>query len=227
MSSVTPRILVIDDEPTIRGMLRRQLELNKFEVHEAENSAQGLEAASSAHPHLIILDLGLPDASGLQTLQKLREWTSIPVIILTVTDDEKTKVELLDAGADDYLTKPFGLPELLARVRVSLRRHSFQEATPVFKSGDLEVDLNDRSVKLKGQTVKLTATEFSLLTRLVRENGKVVSQMQLLQEVWGPHSLEQQHYLRIYIGALRKKIERDPTKPDHIITESGVGYKII
>lgn len=227
MSSVIPRILIIDDEPTIRSMLRRHLELNKFEVHEAESSMQGLEAASSAHPHLIILDLGLPDASGLITLQRLREWTSIPVIILTVTDDETTKVELLDAGADDYLTKPFGLPELLARVRVSLRRHSFQEATPVFKSGDLEVDLNDRTVKIKGQIIKLTATEFSLLTRLVREHGKVVSQTQLLQEVWGPHSLEQQHYLRIYVGALRKKIEKDPTKPDHIITEPGVGYKLI
>lgn len=227
MSSITPRILIIDDEPTIRGMLRRHLELNKFEVHEAENSAEGLAAASATHPHLIILDLGLPDASGIVTLKKLREWTSIPVIILTVTDDEATKVELLDAGADDYLTKPFGLPELLARVRVSLRRHSFQEATPVFKSGDLEIDLNERIVMLKGQIVKLTATEFSLLTRLVREHGKVVSQAQLLQEVWGPHSLEQQHYLRIYIGALRKKIEKDPTKPDHIITESGVGYKII
>lgn len=227
MSSVIPRILIIDDEPTIRSMLRRHLELNKFEVRESENSAEGLSAASSTHPHLIILDLGLPDASGLVTLKKLREWTSIPVIILTVTDDEATKVELLDAGADDYLTKPFSFPELLARVRVSLRRHSFQEATPVFRSGDLEINLNDHSVKLKGQIVKLTATEFSLLTRLVRENGKVVSQTQLLQEVWGPHSLEQQHYLRIYIGALRKKIEKDPTKPDHIITESGVGYKII
>jgi two-component system KDP operon response regulator KdpE len=227
MSTATPRILIIDDEPTIRSMLRRHLELNKFEVHEAENSKEGLEAASSTHPNLIILDLGLPDASGLITLKKLREWTSIPVIILTVTDDETTKVELLDAGADDYLTKPFGLPELLARVRVSLRRHSFQEATPVFKSGDLEIDLNEKSVKLKGTTVKLTATEFSLLTRLVREHGKVVSQTQLLQEVWGPHSLEQQHYLRIYIGALRKKIEKDPTKTDHNITQTGVGYKII
>jgi two-component system KDP operon response regulator KdpE len=148
-------------------------------------------------------------------------------LILTVQDNEETKVALLDAGADDYLTKPFGVPELMARVRVALRTHNRTEATPVFQSGDLSVDLNQKKVALRGEVIHLTATEFSLLSLLIRNNGKVVPQSQLLVEIWGPNSAEQSHYLRIYVAQLRKKIEEDPGNPKHILTEPGVGYRII
>jgi two-component system KDP operon response regulator KdpE len=165
--------------------------------------------------------------NGYEVLKEFRKWTSVPIIILTVNDDEATKVRLLDAGADDYLTKPFGAPELLARIRVGLRHNEFKEATPVFRSGDLEVDLNQKRVSVDGRPVRLTNTEFEVLSRLVRENGKVVSQSVLLKQIWGHHAEDQSHYLRIYIKHLRTKIEKDPSKPKHIVTESGVGYRII
>ncbi len=221
------RILIVDDEPAIRDMLRMNLNNNGFETAEAESGQQGIEKTSEFHPHLIVLDLGLPDISGLEVLKKLRSWTTIPIIILTVTDDEKTKVTLLDAGADDYLTKPFGIPELLARVRVALRHHNAVEATPIFKSGDLEVDLNKHSVRVANEIIKLTSTEYELLSQLVRNHGKVIPQTQLLIDVWGANASDQVHYLRIYIGQLRKKIELNPSSPQHIITEPGVGYRII
>ncbi|MEQ1877571.1 MAG: response regulator [Bdellovibrionia bacterium] len=221
------RILVVDDEPAIRNLLKVSLEAHKFEIALAENGANGLKLAAEFHPHLVILDLGLPDMNGLEVLKKLREWTTIPVLILTVSDDEPTKVRLLDAGADDYLSKPFGTPELLARIRVGLRHHNSVEATPIFRSGTIEVDLNSRSVKVGDQPVKLTSTEFELLKALVRNHGKVVHQDQLLKEVWGPGAAEQSHYLRIYIGQLRKKLESNPAQPQHLITEPGIGYRII
>jgi len=221
------RILVIDDEAAIRNILRLSLANQGFEIAESENGKNGLEKAAEFHPHLIILDLGLPDLNGLDVLKSLRKWTTVPVIILTVSDDESTKVSLLDAGADDYLTKPFGTPELLARVRVSLRHHNAVEATPIFISGELEVDLNKRQVKLKSEIVKLTATEFELLSVLVRSHGKVVPQAQLLTNVWGKNAADQTHYLRIYIGQLRKKVEADTTHPAHILTEPGIGYRIV
>jgi two-component system KDP operon response regulator KdpE len=227
MMNTKLRILVVDDEAAIRNILRISLANQEYEVAEADSGKDGLEKAAAFHPHLIILDLGLPDINGLEVLKSLRQWTSIPVIILTVTDDEPTKVALLDAGADDYLTKPFGTPELLARVRVSLRHHSDLEATPVFKSGDLEVDLNKRQVKVAAQMVKLTATEYDLLSVLIRNQGKVVPQDQLLTRVWGKNSSGQTHYLRIYVAQLRKKIESDSAHPEHILTEPGIGYRIV
>ena len=221
------KILIIDDEAAIRTVLRLNLESKGFLVGEADSGQSGLLAAENFHPHLIILDLGLPDMNGLEVLQRLRIWTKIPILILTVSDDEDHKVKLLDAGADDYLTKPFGIPELLARIRVGLRNGSHSEATPIFRSGSLQVDVNQVTVKLAGIVVKLTATEFDLLKILVREQGRVVPQKQILTEVWGAGSSDQVQYLRIYIAQLRKKIESNPSAPEHIITEPGVGYKIV
>lgn len=219
------RILVVDDEAEIRTMLLTSLSSN-FEVVAATSGQEGLDVAAAKHPHLVILDLGLPDLGGLEVLKSLRAWTTIPVIVLTVNDDEESKVALLDAGADDYLTKPFSVPELNARIRVALRNHHQEEATPLFQSGDLEVEVNKRFVKRDGQLIRLTATEFHLLSLLVRYRGRVVSQTQLLTEVWGKNAVENNHYLRIYIGQLRKKIEVDPANPRHILTEPGVGYRI-
>ena len=219
------RLLIIDDEPAIRNVLRSSLERD-YDVIEAATGAEGLKRAGTGHPHLIILDLGLPDQNGMEVLLSLRKWTTIPILILTVQDDEAAKVDLLDAGADDYLTKPFSVPELMARIRVGLRNHNSEEATPLFKSGDLEVELNRKTVMVGGRLVKLTATEFLLLSLLVRQNGQVVSQAYLLREVWGKNAIDQSHYLRIYIGQLRKKIELNPSSPRHILTEPGVGYKI-
>lgn len=221
------RILIIDDEKAIREVLHLHLKAEKYQVEEAATGAAGIEKIKSFHPNLIILDLGLPDRYGIEILKEIRSWTQTPVIVLTVTDDENTKVRLLDTGADDYLTKPFGTPELLARVRVTLRHFGSIEATPVFLSGDLKIDLNLKKVEVAGKEVKLTKTEFELLRRLVRESGKIVPQAKLLKEVWGSLAQEESHYLRIYIKQLRKKIERNPAAPVHILTEPGVGYRLI
>ncbi len=228
----TSRILIVDDEVAIRKILRihlsnHQLNNQSFEVSEAASGTEGLEKAAEFHPHLIILDLGLPDMNGIDFLRTLRRWTNVPVVVLTVTDDQSTKVALLDAGADDYLTKPFGTPELLARIRVSLRHHNAEEATPVFKSGDLEVNINSREVRRGDELLKLTGTEYELLIALVRHQGKVVSQAQLLTQIWGRTSIDQTHYLRIYVAQLRKKIEIDSSHPVHILTEPGIGYRIV
>lgn len=221
------RILIIDDEDSIRNILRTGLEGHGFKTMTASTGEKGLKKISDFHPHLVILDLGLPDQNGLQVLRDLRKWSQVPVIVLTVTDDERAKVTLLDSGADDYLTKPFGLPELLARIRVALRHTGYIEATPIFQSGDLEVDLNQHQVKVSGKTVKLTNTEFQLLSALIREKGKVISQTVLLRQVWGGATEDQSHYLRIYINQLRKKLEEEPSNPKHILTEPGVGYRIV
>ncbi len=221
------RILIIDDEKSIRDVLSRALKVEQHQVEEAQNGKEGLEKIKSYHPNLVILDLGLPDMTGQEVLKELRTWTMVPVIVLTAADDENTKVKLLDSGADDYLTKPFSSAELMARVRVALRHYGHLEATPVFTSSDLKVDLNSRQVEVDGAEVKLTKTEFELLQRLVREAGKVVPQAKLLKEIWGVLSQEESHYLRIYIKQLRKKIEKNPAKPVHILTEPGVGYRIV
>lgn len=221
------RILIIDDEPTIRRVLRLSLESKSYVIDEAKDGQSGAAKVASFHPHLVLLDLGLPDQNGLEVLKELRKWTRVPIIILTVADDEQTKVRLLDAGADDYLTKPFGTSELLARVRVALRNVGMIEATPVFKSDDLEVDLSNKKVEVSGVEIKLTSTEYELLSRLVRDHGKVIPQMQLLKQIWGSASEDQTHYLRIYINQLRKKIEKNPSKPIHILTEPGVGYRLV
>jgi len=221
------RILIIDDEKAIRDTLKLNLKSENYSVDEAVNGLEGLDKVKIYHPHLIILDLGLPDRSGLEVLRELRTWTKIPVIVLTVFDDEVTKVKLLDVGADDYLTKPFGPSELNARIRVALRHYGKMEATPVFESGGLKVDLNLRQVTVDLVEVKLTKTEFELLQRLVRDTGKVVPQLKLMKEIWGSQSQEETHYLRIYIKQLRKKIEKNPSEPIHILTEPGVGYRLV
>lgn len=221
------RVLIIDDELAIRNVLNMNLRAQGYEIKEALTGAEGLLKAAEFHPHLIILDLGLPDMNGYEVLKELRQWTSVPIIILTVSDDEATKVRLLDAGADDYLTKPFGPAELLARVRVGLRTHGLVEATPLFESTDLTVDLNKKAVLVDGLSVKLTATEYELLACLVRDHGKVVSQVKILKHIWGKNAADQGHYLRIYINQLRKKIEKNPSNPQHILTEPGIGYRLV
>lgn len=221
------RILIIDDESAIRNLLKNNLLQKNYKVQEAVNGKNGIEQARDFHPHLILLDLGLSDMNGADVLKELRQWTRVPVIILTVADSEDLKVKLLDSGADDYLTKPFGINELNARVRVALRNVGLIEATPLFKSNDLEVDLVSRSVRVDDQEIKLTTTEYEVLSRLVRENGKVVSQTKLMKQIWGSLAEDQTHYLRIYINQLRKKIEKKPSEPKHILTEAGVGYRLV
>lgn len=227
MSVPLSRILIIDDETAVRNVIRMNLAPAGYEIAEAISGAQGLDKANVFHPNLILLDLGLPDIPGLEVLKKLRSWTTVPVIVLTVSDDESTKVRLLDAGADDYLTKPFGSEELRARIRVALRHTGLIEATPVFESGSLKVDLNKKTVLVNGNQIKLTGTEYEVLSRLVRDHGKVVSQSHLLKEIWGVTAKDQTHYLRIYINQLRKKIEAKPSEPVHILTEPGVGYRLV
>lgn len=226
MSTPETRVLIVDDESAIRLLVRPSLEREGFRVEEAATGAAGLAAVERFHPHLILLDLGLPDLEGGEVLRRLREWTAIPIVVLTVADDPATKVRLLDAGADDYLTKPFNSAELLARVRVALRNRRAVEATPVFRSGDLEIDVNAGTVRVGGVEAKLTRTEFALLRVLAREGGRVVSQKQLLREVWGPAAEGETHYLRIYFAHVRKKIEADPASPKHVLTEPGVGYRL-
>ncbi len=221
------RILVIDDEIPIRRLLKLSLEAEGYTLLEASGGQEGLVTASTQRPDLIILDLSLPDLDGLAVLKRLREWSTIPTIVLTVKDSDKDKVALLDAGADDYLTKPFSVPELLARIRAALRHTQPAEMTAVFQSGQLEMDLSARTVTVNGQPVKLTATEYNILRLLVRYAGKVVTQNHLLKEIWGPHAAEQTQYLRVYIGQLRKKLEKDPSRPELILTEPGVGYRLI
>ncbi len=220
------KILVVDDEASIRNIISLSLKNHGFEVHEAGSIAEALDASVKAHPQLIILDLGLPDGNGLGVLKRIREWSQVPIIILTVDDDEKTKVALLEGGADDYITKPFGIPELLARIGVALRHARSEKGTPIFESGKLKVDLMQHEVFVDGKRVHLTATEYEILRQLVRNGGQVIPQKQMLSEIWGPIGIENPHYLRIYIGHLRRKIEQDPAIPRHIITEPGVGYRI-
>jgi two-component system, OmpR family, KDP operon response regulator KdpE len=225
--NTSPRILIIDDERAIRDVLKLHLKNQNYVIEESENGKTGLEKILTFHPHLIILDLGLPDINGYEVLKHLRSWSQVPVIVLTVHDEESVKVKILDAGADDYLTKPFGPSELMARVRVSLRHHGLVEATPLFQSDDLKVDLSQRLVFVDEVQIKLTKTEFELLARLVRSQGKVVAQTLLLKEVWGALAQEESHYLRIYINQLRKKLEKNPSEPRHILTEPGVGYRLV
>ena len=220
------KVLIIDDEVSIRNVLSTSLRDRGFEIREAASAADGISAAIDWHPALIILDLGLPDASGLDVLKKIREWSHIPIIVLTVDDDESTKVALLEAGSDDYITKPFGVPELMARIKVALRHAQSEKATPLFESGSLKVDLAKHEVFKDSKKVHLTATEYEILRLLVKNGGQVIPQEQLLSEIWGLLGKENPHYIRIYIGHLRKKIEDDPAQPKHIITEPGVGYRI-
>jgi two-component system, OmpR family, KDP operon response regulator KdpE len=220
-----PRILVVDDEHEIRALLRVALSAHGFAVAEAENGREALNQASIFHPDLVILDLGLPDMDGVEVMKRLREWSKAPIVILSVRERESDKIHALDAGADDYLTKPFGIGELLARIRVAMRHSAKTEDSPVMTFDDVTVDLARRLVFVKDREVKLTPTEYEILKFLVFHSGRVVTHGQLLRAVWGPNCQGETQYLRVYVGQLRKKIETDPTEPRHIITEPGVGYR--
>ncbi len=221
-----PVALVIDDEVQIRRLLRVVLESADYLVHEAETAAQGLTDAATRRPDVVLLDLGLPDSDGVNVLRRLREWSQVPVIVLSVRDDEDGKVAALDAGADDYVTKPFSSAELLARLRAAQRKTRPEEEISRFKSGDLIVDLTARVVTRAGHEVKLTATEYALLRLFVRHAGRVLTHRQILREIWGPKSEEHRQYLRVYVTHLRQKIERDPAAPELVKTEPGIGYRL-
>ena len=221
-----PRILVIDDELAIRRFLHTVLSSEQFSLHEAENGHAGLASAAAFRPDVILLDLGLPDLDGIEVIKRIREWSAVPIIVLSVRDRENDKVAALDAGADDYLTKPFGVGELLARIRAALRRSIQQTPEPVFTNNDLVVDLTRRRVTVNSNDVQLTPTEYDILRLLVTHAGKVLTHGQILKQVWGLAYLEQPHVLRVNVSNLRRKIEADPSRPRHIITEPGVGYRL-
>ncbi|WP_077293477.1 two-component system response regulator KdpE [Yersinia artesiana] len=221
-------ILIVEDEKEIRRFVRIALESEGWRVFESDTLQRGLIEAGTRKPDLIILDLGLPDGDGLSYIQDLRQWSAIPIIVLSARNSEEDKVAALDAGADDYLSKPFGISELLARVRVALRRHSGgSQESPLVNFSDISVDLINRQVTRAGVDLHLTPIEFRLLSALLANTGKVITQRQLLNQVWGPNYVEHSHYLRIYMGHLRQKLESDPTRPKHLITETGVGYRFI
>ena len=223
-----PVVLLVEDEPHIRRFVRSALEGEGCQVWECSTLERGLIEAASRQPDLVILDLGLPDGDGVELVRALRGWSSIPVLILSARSDEANKVRALDAGADDYLTKPFGVPEMLARVRALLRRSQRPaEATAVLRFGAIELDLAHRQVSRSGQPVHLTPIEYRLLTHLAANPNRVLTQHQLLSEVWGPHHTEHAHYLRVYMTNLRRKLEEDPARPQHLLTESGVGYRMV
>jgi len=219
-------VLVIDDEVQIRRLLRVALEKLGYAVHEAATGADGLQMVLGKKPDLVLLDLGLPDKDGAAVLAELRSWSTIPVIILSVRNSEEDIVHLLDAGADDYIIKPFNTGELTARMKVAIRHHAPQEAQAVFATGRLSVDLLEREVKVAGEPVKLTPTEYGLLRLFVQHAGRILTHRQLLREVWGPNTDEETNYLRVYITGLRKKIESNPQMPELILTEPGVGYRL-
>jgi two-component system KDP operon response regulator KdpE len=229
MSEPTVTIVVIEDDRQIRRFVRTALETQGMTVFEAETGQLGLREAAFRTPDLIIVDLGLPDTDGVDVIRELRTWTEQPVIVLSARSHEDAKVGALDAGADDYLTKPFSVSELLARIRAQLRRRNRggQQETPQVRFGSVSVDLSERRVTREGVLIHLTPIEYRLLTALVRHAGRVITHQQLLREVWGPTRLESQHYLRVYMGHLRLKLELDPTQPVHILTETGVGYRLV
>jgi len=226
-TKTAPVALIIDDEPQMQRLLRVTLEANGYRVFDATTRADGIAQAAQRRPDVVLLDLGLPDLEGLEVLKRLREWSRVPVIILSVRDREDDKVVALDAGADDYVTKPFNSAELLARLRAVLRHTQPKGADAIFRNHALEVDLSARVVRKHGQEIKLTPIEYSLLRLFVTHAGKVLTHRQLLTEVWGPKAVEQTHYLRVHIAHLREKIEEKPSHPELIITESAVGYRLI
>ena len=228
-----PVAIVIEDEPQIRRFVRGALETEGWLVHEAGTLRDGLAAAGTRQPDLLVLDLGLPDGDGVGLIRDVRGWSAVPIIVLSARTDEADKIAALDAGADDYLTKPFGTGELLARVRANLRRPraaagaAAEQGEPLFRFGEVEVDRAARLVRRAGAEVHLTPTEYRLLGVLVANAGRVITQRQLLREVWGPSHSEQSHYLRIYMGHLRQKLEADPAQPRHLLTETAVGYRLV
>jgi len=225
MSDNGPRVLVVDDERAIRRFLRASLAAHGFNVSEAANGLEALSGAAETRPDLVILDLGLPDIDGIEVTRRLREWSQTPIIILSVRDQENDKISALDAGADDYLTKPFGVGELLARIRVALRHSLPASQEPVFKTGDMQVDLGRRQVMVGNAEVSLTPTEYDLLRVLIQKAGRVLTHRQLLQQVWGAGYENESHLLRVNISNLRRKLEPDPSQPRYVLTEPGVGYR--
>lgn len=222
-----PQILIIDDEAPIRKLLEITLESNDYQVIEASTAKEGMIKAANHPPSLIILDIGLPDMTGHEVLQQLRTWYTNPIIILSVQKAEEDIIKALDNGANDYLTKPFRTGELLARIRSTLRRIFSEDNDPVIINGALRIDLQYRTVKKNNESLKLTATEYSLLALFAKNEGKVLTHQYLLREIWGPGYINQTQYLRVFIAQLRKKIEADPNRPEYIITESGVGYRFV
>jgi len=227
--NTSPHILVIDDEPQILRALRTILTEKRFKVTTASRGEEGLTLAAASTPDIIILDLGLPDMDGIEVCARLREWTQCPIIVLSVRDNERDKVAALDKGADDYLTKPFGIEELLARVRVALRHSTRVKGsdTNVVKAGSLTIDLAWHVVTRDGEEIKLTATEFKLLAYLAANRGRVLTHQSILTHVWDPADADHTEYLRVYMRQLRMKLEVDPERPQHLITESGVGYRFL
>lgn len=232
-SSITLTAVVVEDEKQIRRFVRQALEEEGWHVFEAETLKQGLIEAGTRKPDLVIIDLGLPDGDGVDFIRDLRTWSSVPVIVLSARTSENEKVKALDAGADDYLTKPFGVSELLARVRASLRRQNANArgnqgaSTDIFEFGDVKVDLSARVVTKASAEIHLTPIEYRLLGVLIINVGRVLTQRLLLREVWGPSHSESSHYLRVYMGHLRQKLEDDPAQPKHILTETAVGYRLV
>lgn len=232
-----PVAILIEDEPQIRRFVRTALEGEGWVVFEADCVKRGLLDAGTRKPDLLVVDLGLPDGDGLDLIREVRGWSNVPIMVLSARSDESDKIAALDAGADDYLTKPFGVGELLARVRANLRRprndsgepsaHASSDADPVFRFGDVEVDRQARLVRRSGAEVHLTPIEYRLLTVLIANVGRVMTHRQLLIKVWGPTHEDHSHYLRIYMGHLRQKLERDPAQPEHLLTETAVGYRLL
>ena len=226
MNDQPANILVVDDEKPIRRFLRASLQGHGYTVFEASSGQEAIQEATGHRPDVIILDLGLPDMDGTEVTRQLREWTKVPIIVLSVRDHESDKIAALDAGADDYLTKPFGVGELMARIRVNLRRAVKTEDEPVFEIGGLQVDLSHRLVKVNGKGVDLTPNEYDILRLLVHNPGKVLTHRQILHEIWGLAYETESHLLRVNISNLRHKIEADPNRPEYILTEPGVGYRL-
>lgn len=221
-------VLIVEDEQAIRRFLRTALEAEGLRVHEAETLQRGLIEAATRKPDLAILDLGLPDGDGLDFIRDVRQWSQMPIIVLSARIEESDKIAALDAGADDYLSKPFGIGELQARLRVALRRHAASApGEPVMAFGDIRVDLASRRILRGEEEIHLTPIEFRLLAVLLNNHGKVLTQRQLLSQVWGPNAVEHSHYLRIYMGHLRQKLESDPARPRHLLTETGIGYRFM
>ncbi|MFM0550573.1 response regulator [Paraburkholderia sediminicola] len=229
MRDPTITVVVIDDDTTISRFIRTHLEADGMSVFGAQTGAQGLAQAATRRADLVIIDLALPDMDGIDVIRQLRAWSAMPVIVLSARSREEDKVAALDAGADDYLTKPFGLPELGARIRAHLRRQAAcgRAGSPQVRFGLVTVDLGERQVLRDSRIVHLSPIEYRLLSALVRHPGRVLTHAQLLREVWGPLQTDNHHYLRIYMGHLRHKLESDPARPEHIITESGVGYRLV
>lgn len=220
-------VLIVEDEQAIVRFLRTALEADGLRVHDAGTMQRGLLEAATRKPDLIILDLGLPDGDGIDFIRDLRQWSQVPVIVLSARIEESDKIAALDAGADDYLSKPFGIGELQARLRVALRRHASASPDPLVAFSDIRVDLAARRIQRGEEEIHLTPIEFRLLAVLLNNHGKVLTQRQLLSQVWGPNSVEHSHYLRIYMGHLRQKLEKDPARPRHLLTETGIGYRFM